>query len=293
MCSLFLGGHEQHGGGSRFNRWAERGFEAFLGNAYDRGLIFVLRHQFLALLSTLVLIFVTGYLYVAIPKGFFPEQDTGFIFGQADGREDISFQGMSRSLHEVVDIVRKDPDISGVFAFTGASSYNPTENTARVFMQLKPHDQRDKTSNQIIQRLRPQVAKVQGVKFFMQSGQDISVGGRLSRTLYQFTLTDTDSAELNEWAPKMEAGMRKLPELQDIASDQQVAAPHLQIEIDRDAASRMGVSPALIDQTLYDAFGQRQVANIYTSTSQYKVILEVKKEFQNDPTALSRPISRD
>ncbi|HEY1797027.1 MAG TPA: efflux RND transporter permease subunit [Stellaceae bacterium] len=286
MCSLFLKGHG-HGGGNRFNRWAERGFDAFL-NTYDRGLIFILRHQFAALLATLLLIFATGYLYMTIPKGFFPEQDTGFVFGQADAREDISFAAMSRSLHEVVDIVRKDPDISGVFAFTGASAYNPTENTARVFMQLKPHDQRDKTSNQIIQRLRPQVAKVQGIKFFMQSGQDISVGGRLSRTLYQFTLTDTDSAELNVWAPKMADGMKKLPELQDVATDQQVAAPHLAIDIDRDAASRMGVSPALIDQTLYDAFGQRQIANIYTSTSQYKVILEVKPEFQNDPTALTK-----
>jgi hydrophobe/amphiphile efflux-1 (HAE1) family protein len=287
MCSLFLKGHDEHGGGNRFNRWAERAFEAFL-NMYDRGLIFVLRHQFVALLSTLLLIVATGYLYVTIPKGFFPEQDTGFIFGQADAREDSSFKEMSRSLHRLVDIVRKDPDISGVFAFTGATAYNPTENTARVFMQLKPHDQRDKTSNQIIQRLRPKVAAVQGIRFFMQSGQDISVGGRLSRTLYQFTLTDTDSAELNEWAPKMEAGLRKLPELQDIASDQQVAAPHLAVEVDRDAASRMGVSPALIDQTLYDAFGQRQVANIYTSTSQYKVILEVKPQFQLDPTALTK-----
>ncbi len=153
MCSLFLKGHE-HGGGNRFNRWAERGFQAFL-NAYDRGLIFVFRHQFIALLSTLALIFATGYLYMTIPKGFFPEQDTGFIFGQADAREDSSFKAMSRSLHQLVDIVRKDPDISGVFSFTGASAYNPTENTARVFLQLVPHDQRDKTSNQIIQRLRP------------------------------------------------------------------------------------------------------------------------------------------
>jgi hydrophobe/amphiphile efflux-1 (HAE1) family protein len=287
LCSLFLKGHHEQRAPGRVSRMAERGFQGFL-NLYDRGLIFVLRHQFSALLATMLLIGATGYLYVTIPKGFFPEQDTGFIFGQADAREDISFRGMSKSLHEVVDIVRKDPDISGVFSFTGATAYNPTENTARVFMQLKPHDQRDLTSNQIIQRLRPQVAKVQGIKFFMQSGQDISVGGRLSRTLYQFTLTDTDSNELNEWAPRLEAGMKKLPELQDIASDQQVAAPHLAIDIDRDAAARVGIAPALIDQTLYDAFGQRQVANIYTSTSQYKVILEVKPQFQDDPTALSK-----
>jgi hydrophobe/amphiphile efflux-1 (HAE1) family protein len=286
MCSLFLKGQHERPPG-RLNRLAERAFEGFL-HLYDRGLGFVFRHQLPALLSTVVLIVATGYLYVIIPKGFFPEQDTGFIFGQADAREDISFKAMADLDHQIVDIVRQDPDVSGVFSFTGSSAYNPTENTARVFIQLKPHDQRNLTSNQIIQRLRPKVAKVQGVKFFMQSGQDISIGGRLSRTLYQFTLTDTDSDELNHWSPIMEAGMRKLPELQDVASDQQVAAPHLAIEIDRDAASRVGVSPSLIDQTLYDAFGQRQIANMYTSTSQYKVILEVKPQYQDDPTALSK-----
>ncbi|HTW52766.1 MAG TPA: efflux RND transporter permease subunit [Stellaceae bacterium] len=286
MCSLFLKSeHEGHQG--RFNRAAERGFEWFL-RQYDRGLGFVFRHQLSALLSTIVLIFVTGYLYVSIPKGFFPEQDTGFIFGQADAREDISFKAMAQLTHEIVDIVRKDPDVSGVFSFTGANSYNPTENTARVFIQLVPHDQRKWTSNQIIQRLRPKIASVQGVKFFMQSGQDISVGGRLSRTLYQYTLTDTDSGELNHWAPIVEAAMRKLPQLQDIASDQQIAAAHMAIDVDRDAAARVGISPSVIDQTLYDAFGQRNIANIYTSTSQYKVILEVQPEFQTDPTALSK-----
>jgi len=286
LCSLFLKEQTLHGSG-RFNRIAERGFDWML-RAYDRGLGFVFRHQLPTLLSTLVLMVLTGYLYVTIPKGFFPEQDTGFIFGQLDARQDISYAAMSRLTHQIVDVVKQDPAVSGVFAFTGASAYNPTENTARVFIQLVPHNQRDQTSNQIIQHLRPKVATVEGVKFFMQSGQDISVGGRLSRTLYQYTLTDTDSEELNHWAPIIEAEMRKMPELQDIASDQQIAAPHLAIEIDRDAASRMGISPSLIDETLYDAFGQRQVANLYTSTSQYKLILEVQPEFQDDPTALSK-----
>ncbi|HXP04933.1 MAG TPA: efflux RND transporter permease subunit [Stellaceae bacterium] len=286
MCALFLKSEHERPPG-RLNRLAERGFEAFL-RVYDRGLIFVFRHQLPTLLSTLVLIVVTGYLYVTIPKGFFPEQDTGFIFGQADAREDSSFAAMSQVTHQVVDIVRKDPDVSGIFSFTGANAFNPTENSARVFIQLVPHANRKATSAQIIQRLRPKVAAVQGVRFFMQSGQDISVGGRLSRTLYQYTLTDTDSAELNEWAPKVEAALKKLPQLQDIASDQQVAAPHLAVEIDRDAASRLGISPALIDQTLYDAFGQRQVATMYTSTSQYKVVLEVQPQYQDNPAALSK-----
>ena len=286
LCSLFLKEQGLHGKG-RFNRAAERFFTAML-NGYDRGLIFVFRHQFVTLLSTLMLIVVTGYLYVTIPKGFFPEQDTGFIFGQAEARQDISFPAMVNITHKIIDIVRQDPAVSGVFGFTGASAYNPTENAARVFIQLKPHNQRDLTSNQIIQRLRPKVAAVEGAKFFMQSGQDISIGGRLSRTLYQYTLTDTDIEELNHWAPIIEAAMQKMPELQDVASDQQIAAPHIAIDIDRDAASRLGISPSLIDETLYDAFGQRQVATMYAATNQYKVILEVKPEFQNDPTALSK-----
>jgi hydrophobe/amphiphile efflux-1 (HAE1) family protein len=286
LCSLFLKEQGLHGAG-RLNQIAERFFVGFL-NLYDRGLRFVLRHQLPTFLSTLVLIVATGYLYVIIPKGFFPEQDTGFIFGQADAREDSSFKAMSRHVQKIVEIVRHDPTVSGVFAFTGASAYNPTENTARVFIQLVPHNQRSETSSQIIRRLRPKVAAVEGVKFFMQSGQDISIGGRLSRTLYQYTLTDTDVEELNHWAPIIEREMRKMHELEDVASDQQIASPHIAIEIDRDAASRMGISPSLIDETLYDAFGQRQVTTIYTSTSQYKVILEVQPEYQEDPTALSK-----
>src|SRR5262252_5299812 len=169
MCSLFLKQQGLHPAG-RFNRIAEACFNAML-RSYDRGLIFVFRHQFPALLSTLALIVLTGYLYVTIPKGFFPEQDTGFIFGQAEARQDISFPAMAKLTQDVVAVVRQDPAVSGVFAFTGASSYNPTENTARVFIQLKPHNERE-PSSQIIRRLRPKVAVIQGVKFFMQSGQD-------------------------------------------------------------------------------------------------------------------------
>ncbi len=286
MCSLFLKGHREKPPG-RISQLAERGFQRVLAG-YDRGLRFVFRHQFMMLMSTLLLMVATGLLYMKIPKGFFPQQDTGFIFGQAEARQDTSFVKMQGLVHQVVDIVTKDPAVSGAFYFAGAYAYNPTENTGRVFIQMKPHDQRDVTSDQVIQRLRPKVAAVQGLKFFMQSGQDISVGGRLSRTQYQYTLTDTNSNELNDWAPKVEAAMRKAPELQDVASDQQTAAPHLAIEIDRDAAARMGISASLIDETLYDAFGQRQIATMYTSTNQYKVILEVQEAFQNDRSALSK-----
>src|SRR5712671_4618869 len=287
MCSLFLKGHNEARPPGPINRLFERGFDAVL-RGYDRGLRFVFRHQFATLMTTLVLMAATGLLYVKIPKGFFPQQDTGFIFGQAETRQDASFAKTAGLVQKIGDIVRQDPAVEGIVAFAGASSFNPSENTGRMFIQLKPHDQRDLTSDQIIQRLRPKVAQVEGMKFFMQSGQDISLGGRLGRTQYQYTLTDTDSNELNHWSPIVEEAMKKLPELQDVASDQQIAAPHIAIEIDRDAASRLGLSASLIDETLYDAFGQRQITTIYTATSQYKVILEVKPEFQDDPTALSK-----
>jgi multidrug efflux pump subunit AcrB len=189
---------------------------------------------------------------------------------------------------QIVAICRQDPAVDHVFSMGGAYSYNPTENAARVFIQLKPFDERDVTADQVIERLRPQIAKVEGALFFMQAGQDISIGGRLSRTQYQYTLTDTNLDELNHWAPILEAGMRKLPALQDVASDQQAAAPHVSIAVDRDAASRLGLSANLIDQTLYDAFGQRQIATIYTATNQYKVVLEVAPQFRTDPSALSK-----
>ena len=286
LCSLFLKKQEEHTRG-RLDQMAERFFNRMLGT-YDRGLRFVFRHQFMTLLATLSLIVVTGFLYVSIPKGFFPQQDTGFIFGEVDTRQDASFEATAGIAHKIVEIVRQDPAVLGVFSLAGAYAYNPTENAARVYIQLKPFDQRDVSADQVIARLRPKVAQVEGALFFMQAGQDITIGGRLSRTQYQYTLTDTNLEELNHWAPILEQGMRKLPALQDVASDQQVAAPHVAISIDRDAASRLGLSASLIDQTLYDAFGQRQIATIYTSTNQYKVILEVEPQFRQGSAALSK-----
>jgi len=183
MCSLFLKGQGEHPPG-RLSRLAERGFVAVL-RGYERGLIFIFRHQLGALMATLGLMGLTFILYFGvpytgysgIPKGFFPQQDTGFIFGQAEARQDTSFAKMAGIVHQIVDIVQKDPAVNGAFYFAGAYAYNPTENTGRVFIQLKPHDQRDVTSDQVIQRLRPKVAAVEGAKFFMQSGQDISIGG--------------------------------------------------------------------------------------------------------------------
>jgi hydrophobe/amphiphile efflux-1 (HAE1) family protein len=286
MCSLFLKEEGLHPKG-RFNRGAERVFQAVL-RRYDRGLNFIFRHQLAALMATLLLMVATGYLYVKMPKGFFPQQDTGFIFGELDVREDSSLAQTDRIRRQVVNIVTHDPGVEGVFSYDGATPYNPAENTARIFWGLKPYDERDANAGQIIARLRQKVAAIQGAKFFMQVPQNITVGGRLSRTQYQYTLTDTNNDELNHWAPILEKEMKKLPALQDVASDQQIAAAHLAIDIDRDAASRLGLSANLIDQTLYDAFGQRQVATIYTATNQYKVVLEVQPQFQNDPNLLSK-----
>jgi hydrophobe/amphiphile efflux-1 (HAE1) family protein len=286
MCSLFLKGHEEatHGW---FNRVCEGAFNGMLAG-YRRGLDFVFRHQLPTLLVTLGLMGLTGYLYTAIPKGFFPQQDTGFIFGIAETRQDASFAKTAGYVHQIAETLQSDPTVAAIVAFAGASTSNPSENTGRMFIQLVPHDERSETSDQIIQRFRKKVANVEGVKFYMQSGQDISVGGRLSRTLFQYTLTDTDAEELNHWAPMVEQAMLKLPELQDVASDQQVAAPHVAVEIDRDAVARLGLSTSVIDETLYDAFGQRQIATIYTATNQYKLILEVQPQFQDSPQALSQ-----
>ena len=274
MCAQFL---KRHSGHKRawLDQKCEDIFEAWL-RFYDRGLKFVFRHQFVTLLSTIALVGLTGYLYVTIPKGFFPEQDTGFIFGQAEARQDISFYAMAELQDRLADIIKKDPAVSGVVGFVGSTGGNSAENTARMFIQLKPFDERPGDSAQkVIQRLRPKVAQVPGVRYFMQAGQDINVGGRLSKTEFQYTLTSTDSDELNHWAPIIEEAMAKLPELQDVTSDQQIASPHIAIDIDRNSASKLGLSLAQIDQTLYDSFGQRQVNTIYTSSTQYKVVLEV------------------
>jgi multidrug efflux pump subunit AcrB len=238
------------------------------------------------LASTLGLIVLTGVLYVAIPKGFIPQQDTGFLFGQADSRQDNSFAAISKLENQLAEIILKDPAVQGLVGFAGATGGNASENTARMFIQLKPLDQRDPVQK-VMARLRPQVAQVQGVKFYMQPGQDVTIGGRLTQAQYQYTLTDNDDAELNHWAPILLRKMQQMPELTDTASDQQIAAPHIALTIDRDTASRLGISVGAIDQTLYDAFGQEQIATVYTDTSQHKVILEVQPKFQDDPTALS------
>ena len=285
LCSLFLkSAHEQHK--SRLNRVAERGFEAVL-RAYDRGLGFVFRHQRATLVSTLLLAVATVYLYAAIPKGFVPEQDTGLFFGLVETRQDSSFNHTVHAARQILNVIDHDRDVAGVFLHAGAYSYNPGENTGHIFGQLKPYDERDRAQT-ILQRIENKVKSVVGAELFMQIPQAIRVGGRLARTEYQYTLTDTNIDELDRWAPIMEAAMKKLPQLQQVASDQQIAAPHIEVVVDRQKAEQFGLSAALIDQTLYDAFGQRQVATIYGATDQNKVVLELAPRFSQDPTVLQR-----
>ena len=287
MCAHFLrpaGPAKKRG---RLDQMCEDAFDAML-RVYDRGLRWVLAHQPLALASTIALAILTGWLYVTIPKGLFPEQDTGFIFGQAEAREDISFARMVERQNELAAIVLADPAVSAVIGFGGTSGFNPSENVARIYIQLKPFSERDASAQQVIQRLRPKAARVPGLKVFLQAAQDLNFGGRLSRTEYQYTLTSSDQALLDHWAPILERRLHGIREIQDVASDQQITARHLGIEVDRDTASRLGVSLSAIDQTLYDAFGERQVATIYSSATQYKVLLEAATDFDQDPAALSR-----
>ncbi|MBR8656225.1 efflux RND transporter permease subunit [Achromobacter sp. Marseille-Q0513] len=283
LCSRYLKNRhgERHG---RLYLWFERGFDLMLGG-YERGLKVVLRHQFLTLCTFLATVAATVALFVLIPKGFFPQQDTGFIFGFAESAQDSSFTLMNQRMIQLADVVRQDPDIAS-FGFSGNPS---TYNTGTFFIGLKPKDKgRTASADQVIARLRPKLAQVGGVTLFMQAGQDINVGGRLSRTQYQYTLTDSNLDELNVWAPRMLARLRQLPELTDVASDQQNQAATATLTIDRARASSFGISPALIDATIYDAIGQRQVAQYYTQINSYHVVLEVTPALQQDPDLFSR-----
>jgi hydrophobe/amphiphile efflux-1 (HAE1) family protein len=286
MCSRFLKDpkHERHG---RFFNICEAFFDGMLA-VYRVGLDWVMRHQ----LTTMMILFATiaanGYLFVKIPKGFFPQQDVGFIFGAAEANQDISFAGMSEKALAIGDVIQTDPDVESFAVGVGASGFSPVTNTARFWINLKPRDERTADADQIIRRLRPKIAQVRGVALFMQAAQDINVGGRLARTQYQYTLQDANLNELNEWAPRMLEKLKQLPELTDLATDQQTSASTATLTIDRDTAARFGIQPQLIDDTLYDAFGQRQITQYFTQTNTYHLILEIDPKLQTDPAALDK-----
>jgi multidrug efflux pump subunit AcrB len=230
-------------------------------------------------------VITTVGLYVIEPKGFFPQQDTGIIAGLADASQDVSFTEMVRLQHLLTDVIAQDPDVAGWATAVGGS--RPLNNSF-VAIGLKPRNERSATADQIVNRLRAKFAAVPGATFYLQATQDLNVGGRLTRTQYQYTLLDPDLDELNEWAPKLLAKMRALRELKDVATDQQTNSTMLSLSIDRDQAARFGIQPALIDQTLYDAFGQRQVAQYFTQLNTYHVVLEITPELQSDPDTLHR-----
>ncbi len=281
MCALFLRDekHAQHG---RLYNTIEKAFDKILA-WYTRGLDFCLDHRRLTLTVFLITVSATVALYIYIPKGFFPQQDTGVISGITDAPQDISFNEMVRRNHLVTDILSKDSDIAAYG--TGIGGSRPMNN-AFVIIGLKPRDQRNSTADQIIDRLRPQMAKVPGATLFMQASQDLNIGGRSSRTQYQYTLQDSDLEELNDSAPKLLAKLQALPMLRDVASDQQTSSGMLTLDIDRDQAARFGIQPALIDQTLYDAFGQRQAAQFFTQLNSYHVVMEITPSLWGDPRTL-------
>jgi HAE1 family hydrophobic/amphiphilic exporter-1 len=286
MCARLLNRREDTHSG-RLSQALENFFEGLV-KLYDRALVIALRHHRITLMVMILTVLLTLVLFVVIPKGFFPQQDTGMIVGISEGAQDISPQGMMDRQAAVLDVVTKDPAVASATAYIGPGGSTVTENDGRMFVTLKPHAQRNATADQVIARLNQALQPVQGIRLYMQAAQDINVGARLSKTQYQYTLVDVDSDELNHWAPLLVQKMQALPQLSDVATDQQSAGRTLNIAINRDVASRLGIDPALVDGILYDAFGQRHVARIYTALNQYYVILEVDPGFQLGPNALSR-----
>ena len=282
MCAFLLRGRDRvhHG---RMYRASERAFEMIL-RIYEVSLSWVLRRRFLMLLVTMGTLALTVYLYVVIPKGFFPQQDTGRLTGQIVADQDTSSQAMQRLLTEFAAVTSRDPAVENVVAFTGGSG--GTTNTGRMFVALKPLDQRRLSADEVIGRLRAQSAQIPGATLFLQPVQDLRVGGRPSSSQYQYTLQGDDLRELSNWAPKVLRKMRTLPGVVDVTSDQQDRGMEADLAIDRATASRLGLSMQTIDDTLYDAFGQRQVSTMYTQLNQYHVVMEIADLFTQNPSGL-------
>jgi multidrug efflux pump len=282
MCATLLRAQSDERRG-RLYRASERVFQWILGG-YETTLAWVLRHQPLMLLVTLATIGVSIYLYVVIPKGFFPQQDTGMLIGTVQADQSSSFQAMRERLEQFAKIVGEDPAVASIVAFTGGAA--GSVNTGRMFVTLKPLAERQAPADQAIGRLRGKLSRVSGARLVMQVSQDLRMGGRQSGAQYQFTLQGDEVRELNEWGPQVLDTLRTLPELTDVTSDQQNRGLEASLVIDRDTASRLGISSAMIDNTLYDAFGQRQVSTMYRQLNQYRVVMEVEPHFWQNPDGL-------
>jgi hydrophobic/amphiphilic exporter-1 (mainly G- bacteria), HAE1 family len=284
MASRFLKAHSEAAAHGRLYLWSERCFDAML-RAYEIGLDLVLRWRLTTLLVFFATVALSGYLFVVIPKGFFPQQDTGLITSITEAGQDVSFVQMTRIQEEIGSIVQADPDVASVAMAIGGGGN--ALNNGRMYITLTPRDDRKANAQQIIARLRPQFDKVVGARVFMQAAQDVRLGGRATRTQFEYTLQDSNLDELNSWAPKILQKMKTLPMLRDVATDQQTEGTTLTLAIDRDTASRYGIQPQLIDDTLSDAFGQRQVAQYFTQINSYHVILEILPELQGKVDSLN------
>ena len=285
MCARFLKRHEgEHG---VLYRVLERMFDALLGG-YRRTLDVALRFRFVTLMVFFATLALTAYLYVQIPKGFFPPQDNGVLFATTEAGQDVSYAEMYRLQQHAAALVASDPDVLAMSSSVGAGVGGQTGNNGRLWITLKPFEEREVSAQDIIARLRPKLRGLEGMNVYLQAAQDINVGGRLARTQYQYTLQSSDFHELYEWAPKVLARMRELPMLRDLASDQQVAGTTATLTIDRDRAARFGIQPQQIDDVLYSAFGQRQVAQFFTQVNTHRVVLEVPTEMQGELATLDK-----
>ncbi len=285
MCSRILR-DKAHARQTRFYYWSEKVFNTIIAT-YGRGLKKVLEHRFITLLVTISTFIATVLLFIAIPKGFFPVQDTGVILGISEAPESVSFANMAERQQKLVDIVLQDPAVDNASSFIGVDGTNPTLNSGRIQITLKPLDERKISASEVIQRLQPKVANVDGIQLFLQPLQDLTVEDRVSRTQFQYSLEDPNSTELATYTRKLVQELSKDPALTDVASDLQDQGLGATLVIDRDTAARLGIAMADIDNTLYDAFGQRQISTIFTQLNQYHVVMEVGQNFQTNPTTLN------
>jgi multidrug efflux pump len=284
MCAKLLR-HKPAAEQSQLYRWSERVFDWVI-RRYGQTLTWVLRHQPETLLIAILTLAGTTFLYVVVPKGFFPVQDTGVILGVSEAPQTVSFSSMAERQQALANVILQDNAVQSLSSFIGVDGTNLTVNSGRIQINLKPLEERSVSASDIIRRLQPVLAQVQGITLFMQPVQDLTVEDRVSRTQFQYSLEDPNAAELNSWAPRLLAQMQSLPELRDVASDQQSGGLEAELVIDRNTASRLGITPQAIDDTLYDAFGQRQVSTIFTQLNQYHVVIEIDPKLQRDPSTL-------
>ncbi|HEX7654362.1 MAG TPA: efflux RND transporter permease subunit, partial [Verrucomicrobiae bacterium] len=287
LCSRFLKAEAELPPPGWFSRRCEAAYQWLLSH-YELGLHWVLRHQRFTLIVTVLTMGATVWLYTVVPKGFFPQQDTGVLMGTTESSQDISFAAMARLQQRIANIVLADPDVATLGSFIGAGGGGSTMNNGRMFITLKPKSQRDASAEQVIARLRRKTMQVAGINLYLQAVQDIRIGGRLSKAQFQYALTSPDLNALGEWSAKLVAKLKAYPELKDVTSDQQMLGLQMNVVVDRDAAAHLGVSLPAIDNTLYDAFGQRQVSVIYTAYNQHHVILEASPNLLADPAALNK-----